>query len=473
MHFDQLVDHVYKWIKEYSPQISLAEPFLLAVSGGVDSMVMLQTFLALSARYDIDLKVVHINHQLRPEASDKEQNLVLQLCEAQNIPVFVRIWRHGGIDSFGRNIEASARAFRYQNFAQIMKTLHIKQLVTAHHMNDQAETVLMRLIHGGRFESITGIKPLSPLYTWPEAMILRPFLAIEKADLYQIAADERLAYLEDTSNQDLQYTRNRMRQQFIPQLEEENANLVQHLADFAQDGQALATFAQSAINEVMPRLIQEQVGKWQIDLAELATFSSNQQLLLLQKIFEMTQIESLAKFSRTGTEDLLTFLMSETPQGEWMLPAHYRMVKVYATAYIVSSELPSASVNNKEYQLILNEWLSIDDDQGHKVGLFDTMLSEDGGFGDFEMIHLAARYGERPLLLRHRQAGDFVVLSDKSHQKLRRYFINHKIPKDQREAAWLLVTQEQEVLAIWTPDQQYAQTFGEGDDLIVWHNFYH
>lgn len=469
MDFEQLVEHIYQWLKQSEKQLMIAAPFLLAVSGGVDSVILFHAFVALRQKYGIQFKVAHINHQLRIDAAKREQNFIAEICRQNDVAIFERVWQHQGIEHLTENVEAQAREFRYQNFADIMRAEEIQQLVTAHHMNDQAETVLMRLIHGNRIESISGIRAISPLYTWPHAIVIRPLLKIEKNTLYEIAAMKKLPFFEDESNQDMRYTRNRMRQQLIPLLEKENHKAVQHLADFGQDSQALIKFAKQSMADIMPDLVQINAADWEINLAKLEKFSQPQQLLLLQHIFDTIQIAEMARFPRVGMEKLLAFLSSETPQGEWALPADHRIVKVYDKAYIFAAQAKSSKQSKEVYPLVLNQWQAIADHEVVQVGLFEKM-PETGG--NYQIINLSTAPNSDSLTIRHRQAGDYVELSNGSHQKLRRYFINNKIPSEQRDSAWLLVDSDQKVLVIWPPDAQYAKCFAVGRGLMLLHSFY-
>lgn len=474
MTFNQLIITVYRSLEDQH-DISVTKPFLLAISGGVDSMIMLNIFIALRDQCGIAFQVVHINHQLRPAESNQEQIAVVDFCKKHDVAVSVRIWRHNGIENMTHNVESQAREFRYQNFGHIMRTEHIKQLVTAHHLNDQAETVLMRLVHGGRIDSTVGIRMVSPLYTWPEAVVIRPFLSVEKGDLYAIAEMEKILYFEDESNRDLHYTRNRMRQQYIPMLEEENANTVQHFGDFAQDSQAVLTFAKHYLQQVLPDIFEERLRDWKINLAVLSYYESNQQLVLLQEMLVRTEVSSFAKFSRKGTKDLLGFLMGDTAQGEWALPDNYRVVKVYQTAYIMLDDEKNVNYS-QEWVLQQNQWQSIGERDQLQIGFFDKEQPINN-LKQIESIVLSKKLMKQQLMIRHRQAGDYILLKDGHQQKLRRYFINEKTPQKEREQALLLVTQEQQVLAIWSVDTQDSVLFNEeslfeiGKDIIIYYTF--
>lgn len=185
---------------------------LLALSGGVDSMALLHTLSQLRERLPFTFSAMHVHHGLSPNADDW-----LQLCERacleNNIP-FYHEKVHVNPQS-GLGIEATAREARYQALECTRQQLSAQAIVTAHHMQDQAETLLLQLMRGA------GVRGLSAMGAWDaDRYLLRPLLTVPKAELLQYATEHKLAWVEDESNSDVSYDRNFMRQNVMPVIRE-------------------------------------------------------------------------------------------------------------------------------------------------------------------------------------------------------------------------------------------------------------
>ena len=192
--------------------------YVLAVSGGVDSMVLLNAMITLFGDDAKDrLVVAHVNYGLRAQAVDEEQ-LVHRFCKLHQIPIETKHWQEAeGVTAS----EKSLRDFRYDFFRAVTKKHEADYLVLAHHQDDQLETVLMKWSRGSTLEGLSGMKEKRYV---KELNILRPFLSYEKKELYQEAKKYDVPYLEDESNESDDYTRNRYRHHVIPFLKEENPN---------------------------------------------------------------------------------------------------------------------------------------------------------------------------------------------------------------------------------------------------------
>jgi len=203
---------------------------LLALSGGVDSIVLLHTLSQLSSSLSFSLSAMHVHHGLSPHA-DAWLQMCEQLCGEHNIP-FYSEKVHVDLQS-GLGVEATARDARYQALERVRQQLAADAIVTAHHMQDQAETLLLQLVRGA------GVKGLSAMGHWDaERYLLRPLLAVPKAELLQYATTQQLKWVDDESNTDISYDRNFMRQKAMPVLRERYPQLdsallrsASHLAD--------------------------------------------------------------------------------------------------------------------------------------------------------------------------------------------------------------------------------------------------
>ncbi len=206
---------------------------IAAVSGGADSVALLWALYLLKDKLEITLEAAHFNHHLRGEESQRDEDFVRSLCDRFDIPLYV-----GGetVTAGEKGLEAAARAARYAYF----DTLPGK-IATAHTADDNAETVLMRMVRGTGLKGLGAICPV-------RGQIIRPMLTVTRQEVLTFLAEYHLRYVEDSSNGTDAFLRNRLRHQVMPILMGENPRLAENLSEMAlrlrQDEQALDTMSQ-------------------------------------------------------------------------------------------------------------------------------------------------------------------------------------------------------------------------------------
>jgi tRNA(Ile)-lysidine synthase len=217
----QLEGSIASFLAAQPPQTSPIH-LLLALSGGVDSIVLLHALSQLSARLSFTLSAMHIHHGLSSHADDW-LSLCERVCIEKGIP-FYSDKVHVNLRS-GQGVEATAREARYQALEHMRQQLGAQAIVTAHHMQDQSETLLLQLMRGA------GVKGLSAMSVWDaERRLFRPLLQFSKADILQQAHDLQHQWVEDESNTDISFDRNFMRQTAMPVLRERYPQLDNALA---------------------------------------------------------------------------------------------------------------------------------------------------------------------------------------------------------------------------------------------------
>ncbi|MBC8768114.1 tRNA lysidine(34) synthetase TilS [Arenibacter sp. BSSL-BM3] len=190
--------------------------FLLACSGGIDSVVL--AHLCFTSK--MDFTIAHCNFKLRGEESDKDEEHVRIMAASFAKDIFVTSFdTHGYMARHKTNLQIAARELRYQWFSEIMEENNIKTLVTAHHADDSLETFLINLSRGTGIEGLTGI----PSHT---NTISRPLLKFSRAEIVAYAEEHNLKWREDTSNENTKYLRNNIRHNIIPKLKELNPNFL-------------------------------------------------------------------------------------------------------------------------------------------------------------------------------------------------------------------------------------------------------
>ena len=190
---------------------------LLAVSGGADSVALLRAVVATRRRGEGQVWVAHFNHQLRGEESAADESFVVALCGQLEVPCRVGRAKPGQLASDSKEgLENAARSARYDFLLATAGQLGARYVVTAHTADDQAETILHRIVRGTGIGGLAGIaraRPLSPVTT-----LLRPLLGIRRAELLAYLAELGQPYRLDASNQDPRFTRNRIRHHLLPEL---------------------------------------------------------------------------------------------------------------------------------------------------------------------------------------------------------------------------------------------------------------
>ncbi len=228
-----------------------------AISGGADSTALLLLLHAANAlprhALGVGLAAIHIHHGLRGEEADADHRFVEELCARLAIPLTVhRVDTAAYAKLHRQTIEEAARNLRYEQFRVLLASGSANVVVTAHTLEDQAETVLMKLLRGAWLEGIAGI---SPTISLPGGSILRPLLTTARAALRSFLTEREQTWREDSSNLDEAYTRNRLRHRVLPLLREENPSIevtLSNLAELAREEEARWT---AELERILPGLL--------------------------------------------------------------------------------------------------------------------------------------------------------------------------------------------------------------------------
>jgi len=288
------------------------DKILLAVSGGVDSVVMLSVFIELQKRWNWELIVGHIDHGLRPGNDINESKFCRELAKKNNLQYVeekVDLNNSEVIDGYAADstqnpsIESLARDVRYKFFSNWMNDLQCGAVCTAHHANDQAETVLYRMLTGAGIKGLSGI---------PESrdFIKRPFLPFLRKDIENYAKERELKYYEDHSNTNEKFARNRIRHSIIPALKELGFPLCENA--LADSGLAMNEAAQ--VIDHYANIEEEKVISFLGDKIRLSIKEFQELPLLIQKQILKKMFKNNLLISKHVTEKQLiqlnTFILS-------------------------------------------------------------------------------------------------------------------------------------------------------------------
>jgi tRNA(Ile)-lysidine synthase len=233
----------------------------IAISGGADSVALLLTLHAANTTpresLGVGLSAAHVDHGIRPpEESAADHQFVEALCTRLDIPLhFHHINVPARAAQNGETIEEAARAVRYDFFHSLIHSGQADSILTAHTLDDQAETVLMKFLRGAWTEGLSAIHPVVTVPGPRPGKILRPFLNTRRADIEGFLRQSNQPWREDSTNTDTAYTRNRVRHELLPQLRTYNPNLDQSLANLAELAREEESRWQTELSRLLPQLI--------------------------------------------------------------------------------------------------------------------------------------------------------------------------------------------------------------------------
>jgi len=210
----------------------------VAVSGGADSVALLLLLLELQGELGIVLSVVHVNHKLRGAESDEDEQFVTKLAAKQGLELETRT---APVKQQGAGIESAARHLRHGYFQELACAGRATRIATAHTLDDQAETVLLRMFRGAGIRGLAGILPRLKLESEGRACgeVVRPLLAFRRAELREYLRARAQDWREDSSNEDMAFLRNRARQRLMPVIAEEFGEAaIEHMAELAEIARA-------------------------------------------------------------------------------------------------------------------------------------------------------------------------------------------------------------------------------------------
>ena len=243
---------VWRVCEELKKHIDLEARYLLAVSGGADSLALLDAMTLVFADKLDSMAVCHVEHGIRGEEALKDAELVRSFCEARRVK---QVCYHVDAPSYaeqkGLSLEAAARELRYAKLEEAAQALGASAVITAHHADDQAETVLWKLLRGAGSEGLSGMQRRSKIGS---LTLLRPFLALSRKEIEEYCKIRKLVYCTDSTNADLDYTRNRIRNKLLPALEKGynpsiRATLVREAELLAEEQEALSFCAEKYLQD--------------------------------------------------------------------------------------------------------------------------------------------------------------------------------------------------------------------------------
>jgi len=386
------------------------DELLIAVSGGVDSIVL--THLLYYSGYRI--RLAHMNFGLRGEESERDENFVKEVADNLSIPFYVE---KTDAKSFAKEngyaIQEAARIQRYRWFNEILnREPSLTYLCTAHHADDNIETVLMNLFRG------TGIAGLKGILA-KQDRIIRPLLFAHRHEIEVYAKENDIDFVEDSSNKEEKYTRNFFRLQVIPMVEKIYPAAAENMRQNIERFTGVELLYREILQKKKKKLLEDKNGEWRIPVEKLR-FSSPLQTLVYE-IFHPFG------FSAAQTADIISLMDSET--GKYLLSSTHRLLK--NRNWFIISDL---AIGEPDVTVIESITPSINFSQGNlafteKKYSPDSAISSDPGSACLDTNAI-----EYPLIIRPWKAGDyFYPLGMRKKKKLSRFFIDLKMSLPEKE----------------------------------------
>lgn len=401
---------------------------IVGVSGGADSICLLFVLMELQEKIPFDLIVVHINHNLRGKDADADETYVRSICERYGIPLEVY---SEDVELIAKNrkqsTEEAGRELRREAFQKAMKTYGATKIALAHHKNDSVETFFLNLARGTGLKGLGGIRPVAGDY-------IRPLLCVERKEIEQYLQIRGVDYCVDATNAKDDYTRNRIRNHVIPYMEREiNAKTISHITQTMAQLQEIQSYLEEQKKHYFEMVVKEEEDGYFVPSEEFAQIPSVLKPLILKEI--LVRISGKEKdLEKVHLKELLQLFEKQVGR-QLDLPYGMMGKRVYEGIRLsrkkenvvqpVCYELDFSKGNVQEF------WWN-----GRQItcSLFERNAKEVKGkqksnteWFDYDII-------SDKIYIRTRQAGDYITLyPDGRSQKIKSFFINHKIPQERRE----------------------------------------
>jgi len=388
-------------------------PFLLALSGGIDSSVLFDLFLKLDYSFD----VAHCNFKLRGEESDEDSNFVMKLTKKNNKKIFIKEFKtkkHSKKNNI--SIQLAARSLRYKWFSKLLKKENYLYLVTAHNLNDQLETYLINT------SRVTGLKGILGIPS-NNQNIVRPLLLFKRDQILKYAIKSTLSWREDSSNSKDDYLRNSIRNNLISEWLNIEPMLLNNFSRTLNN----LTLASSALNNIVSKFKDESFIKmdygYSISIKELLKLIPSEYYLF----------EIFGPYGFTNTIDVISLL--KTQSGKNLISKTHRLIKGRGLVFLttIKSEL--------------KEQYSWDCKRSIKKPINLKIILKSKLSNNF--ISLNKELLKFPLTIRRWNKGDyFHPFGMNGKKKISKYFKDEKFNLIQKEQQWLLCSDENIVWVI-------------------------
>ena len=430
---NKIINKVRSLVSRYD-MISPDDRVVVAVSGGPDSICLLDILHELKDVFGIELIVAHFDHGLRPGEDEEESRFVESVAMSLNLP-FETKRADQGLRQKGASSEERARHARYLFLKGVKEKFSAQKIAVGHNLNDQAETVLMRLLRGSGPSGLAGIPPCR------EEIIIRPLIKLTRREIESYLDEKGLKYVTDSSNFEFRYLRNRIRFELIPLLKKYQPSIVEHLGQMAEIMRDDETWLEAKAGEWVKEMSGPgEIGEVQIPRIPFLKLANALRSRVIRCLLRKSG-GTLRRISSRHVAAINKMAEGERPQARIILPNALTVRKVYDRLIF------SAANDRKSIEFcyvldgpgtfhleILGSTLSLEEMKGRAQS--GKAISPKTALLDADRLTY-------PLMIRNLRPGDkFVPLGMKGHKKLKDFYIDLKIPSEDRRRIPILTYQD-------------------------------
>jgi tRNA(Ile)-lysidine synthase len=441
-----LDNQALKTIRRFG-MVKPGERVLVAVSGGADSVALLLCLQRLAARLKITVTAAHLNHRLRGAESDADEEFVRKLCARHGIDLIAESARVKEKAAASRqNLEEAAREARYDFLRRAARQVGADRIAVGHTLNDQAETVLMRLFRG------SGAAGISAIYPVVDGVIVRPLLETGRAEILRYLKSLRIRHREDSSNRDLELRRNRLRNKWIPQLAREfNPRLIETLSREADLARETTDFLEQISRAEYKRLRAPVRGGISLPAKEIAEMHP----LMKKLVWRHALLEVRGSLRGITTHHIEAVLgLCRTGQSGKVaeLPGGTTVVRRFKNVAVLQHRPEAGS--SFEYRLRLPGRCAVPE-----AGL--EIIASEGENGDATLFSacLDRDLLPRTLVVRSRRPGD--RYGGAGHRKIKKMLIDARIDLQARSTLPVVAVKD---AVVWIPGFKPARRYTARSD---------
>ncbi|EGQ3761824.1 tRNA lysidine(34) synthetase TilS [Staphylococcus pseudintermedius] len=395
---------------------------VVAVSTGIDSMVLLHQLLYDETLTYRQLTCLHVHHGLR-EASEQEATFIQHYCEQHGIPFYMKRLDLSDVVAEGRSIQNDAREMRYQWFDTMMHQLDADGLLTAHHEDDQVETIFYRLFTGKSTRSSLGMSTIEARNGY---RLYRPLLNTSKHVIRAYQQQHDVPYFEDTSNASNTYVRNDIRNRILPQIDENAQLKSQQLLKLKAWYDEAFMLMQHEVDNFIERFVTTNAHSFTVSRYAFNALTYHVKILTLDTLLH--QFEDTVTISERAYADWLQKLAGPVAQTQLMHTNQWHADIVYDKLVIMAPMQKSLDTYT----------IQVTEAGTYRFGCYDVQITD--------MTDLPGS----KLCIRSRQPGDRIARHDGHHKKVSRLMIDAKVPAYLRAQIPIIETTHGDILAVGT-----------------------
>lgn len=428
----KFIEKVKKTIKKYR-MLESGDKVIIGVSGGPDSMALLYALNQIKKKYNLELKVTHLNHGFRGKEAQREAQFVEDMAQKLKLSCEVKTF---DVPAYKKKSSLSsqeaARVIRYQFLEDERKKFKATKVALGHNANDQAETLMMWLLRGAGVKGLSGIPPVR------EGVIIRPLIETTREEIEVYLEEKEIPFVIDSSNLKTDYLRNRLRHEIFPLLKEHyNPQLVKSLVQTASILRIENDYLENIAKDLLEDIMVSKSGKSVvIDGKDLLALPFAIQLRCIRGVLEQVKGD-LRRISSTHLYDILKMVSSDKPHKLLKLPEGIRVEKSYNHLTVMHHQTAAQPFH---YQ-----FTSIPDQvEIEEIGKDVQFKTLKGGDHLINKENLDIAYldeGEiiMPLTIRNAKPGDrFQPLGMRGEKKIKDFFIDEKVPLKERKRVPIL-----------------------------------